>query len=97
MTHLRRTAVLSSLLLLSTTIALAEPVKTANGLVEGSTEKDLRIFRGIPFAAPPVGDLRWKAPQPVKNWEGVKPADKFGRAVHAAPRLRRHDVPLRRG
>jgi para-nitrobenzyl esterase len=78
MTHLRRTAVLSSLLLLSTTIALAEPVKTTNGPVEGSTEKDLRIFRGIPFAAPPVGDLRWKAPQPVQNWSGVKTADKFG-------------------
>ena len=36
------------------------------------------MFRGIPFAAPPVGDLRWKAPQPVESWPGVRPADKFG-------------------
>ena len=57
----------------------AEQVKTANGVVEGVTEKSgIRAFRGIPFAAPPVGDLRWKPPQPVKNWEGVRQADKFG-------------------
>jgi para-nitrobenzyl esterase len=78
MTHIRRTAALFSLLLLSAATAFADPVKTANGLVEGSTEKELRIYRGIPFAAPTVGDLRWKAPQPVQNWGGVKPADKFG-------------------
>src|SRR5918994_2938088 len=78
MTLTRRISALFSLLLLSTTIALAEPVKTANGLVEGSTEKDLRIFRGIPFAAPPVGDLRWKAPQPARNWSGVKQVSGFG-------------------
>ncbi len=57
----------------------AERVKTANGAVEGtSTSSGIRIFRGIPFAAPPVGELRWKAPQPVKNWEGVRPAVEFG-------------------
>ena len=78
MPHIRRTAVLFSLLLLTTTIALADPVKTANGLVEGSTEKDLRIFRGIPFAAPPVGDLRWKAPQPARDWNGIKHVHGFG-------------------
>ena len=75
MTHIRRTTALFSLLLLSATAAFADPVKTTNGLVEGSTEKDLRVYRGIPFAAPPVGDLRWKAPQPAQNWSGVKPAD----------------------
>ena len=37
-----------------------------------------RIFRGIPFAAPPVSELRWKAPQPVATWEGVRPAAQFG-------------------
>ena len=43
------------------------------------TEKSgIRTFRGIPFAEPPVGDLRWKPPQPVKNWEGVHRADRFG-------------------
>jgi para-nitrobenzyl esterase len=53
-------------------------VKTVNGIVEGTNESGIRIFKGIPFAAPPVGDLRWKEPRPVKNWQGVRKADKFG-------------------
>jgi len=57
----------------------ANRVTTANGAVEGVAEKSgVRSFKGIPFAAPPVGDLRWKEPQPVKNWTGVRKADKFG-------------------
>jgi para-nitrobenzyl esterase len=52
--------------------------KTANGIVEGISVSGISIFKGIPFAAPPVGDLRWKEPQPVKNWEGVRKADQFG-------------------
>jgi para-nitrobenzyl esterase len=57
----------------------ANRVKTANGVLEGVTEKSgIRSFKGIPFAAPPVGDLRWKEPQAVKNWTGVRKADKFG-------------------
>jgi len=53
-------------------------VKTANGDVEGTVEQSGIIsFKGIPFAAPPVGNLRWREPQPVKNWEGVLKADKF--------------------
>ncbi len=53
-------------------------VKVTGGLVQGVVEEDMMIFKGIPFAAPPVGDLRWKAPQPVIPWEGVLQADKFG-------------------
>src|SRR3954451_24764993 len=53
-------------------------VTTSNGVLEGTYESGIRIFRGIPFAAPPVGDLRWKEPQPVQNWQGVRKADKFG-------------------
>ncbi|WP_461043772.1 carboxylesterase/lipase family protein [Spirosoma harenae] len=54
-------------------------IKTANGAVEGVTEASgIRAFKGIPFAAPPVGDLRWKEPQPVKNWQGVRKTDHFG-------------------
>ena len=56
----------------------APRVQTANGLLEGTMGSGLRVFRGIPFAQPPVGDLRWKAPQPVQNWEGVRQADNFG-------------------
>ena len=53
-------------------------VKIDDGIVQGSVEDSLTIFKGIPFAAPPVGDLRWKAPQPVKPWEGVKQTSEFG-------------------
>lgn len=54
-------------------------VKTVNGVLEGLTDSaGVRSFKGVPFAQPPVGPLRWKAPQPVKNWDGVRPALKFG-------------------
>ena len=52
--------------------------KTVNGLVEGTAVSGISIFKGIPFAQPPLGELRWKAPQPVKNWDGVRKADQFG-------------------
>lgn len=55
-------------------------VKIANGTLEGTADKSsgVRSFKGVPFGEPPVGDLRWKPPQPVKNWPGVRKADKFG-------------------
>jgi para-nitrobenzyl esterase len=48
-------------------------VKVEGGLVEGVAEDGLMVFKGIPFAAPPVGELRWKPPMPVISWEGVRP------------------------
>jgi para-nitrobenzyl esterase len=64
----------------------APQVKTVNGVVEGSTtNSEIRVFRGIPFAAPPVGAERWKAPQPVKNWSGVRPATEFGSSCMQRP------------
>jgi para-nitrobenzyl esterase len=62
-------------------------VKVANGLLEGTLEGESGIhsFKGIPFAQAPVGELRWKPPQPAKNWEGARKADKFGpRAMQRA-------------
>lgn len=53
-------------------------VKTAQGILEGIDDSGILTFKGVPFAAPPVGDLRWKEPQPVANWQGVRKADKFG-------------------
>ena len=54
-------------------------VKTENGIVRGLPAADPRItsFKGIPFAAPPVGELRWRAPQPAKDWDGVLDCYKF--------------------
>ena len=58
----------------------ADQVKIEGGVIEGTTgdEPTVRIFRGVPFAAPPVGDLRWSAPQPVKPWTEVRKATEFG-------------------
>ncbi|AUD01555.1 carboxylesterase/lipase family protein [Spirosoma pollinicola] len=73
--------IFASLLSLSFTVnSQSLVVKTANGRIEGSTNKagDIRIYKGVPFAAPPVGDLRWKAPQPVKNWADVRNCQAFG-------------------
>jgi para-nitrobenzyl esterase len=60
--------------------ASPDRVKTANGEVEGTGPQanGVRAFKGIPFGAPPVGDLRFAAPQPVKNWTGVKETTAFG-------------------
>jgi para-nitrobenzyl esterase len=75
-------AKLTALLALFTAgLCLAEtpaPVGTECGLVQGVAESGLTVYKGIPFAAPPVGDLRWRAPQPAAKWEGIRAADKFG-------------------
>jgi len=56
------------------------PVKTESGLLKGADETSTRtcVWRGVPFAAAPIGDLRWKAPQPAKNWGGVREAASWG-------------------
>ena len=53
-------------------------VAVAEGTLEGINESGIKTFKGVPFAAPPVGDLRWKAPQPVEKWQGVRQAKEFG-------------------
>jgi para-nitrobenzyl esterase len=54
--------------------------RTAHGAVQGAVSADNRVrtFKGVPFAAPPVGPLRWKSPQPVASWSGVRKAVDFG-------------------
>ncbi|MDF0581984.1 carboxylesterase/lipase family protein [Bradyrhizobium yuanmingense] len=58
----------------------APPVKTDAGLLSGVLGKNraIRVYRGIPYAAPPVGNLRWRAPQPAPPWQGVREANAFG-------------------
>ena len=62
------------------TRAAAQLVRTDAGTLRGTTSADgkVRIFKGIPYAAPPVGELRWKAPQPVARWKHVKKATEYG-------------------
>jgi para-nitrobenzyl esterase len=52
-------------------------VKTDAGSVAGITQNGIRVYHGIPFAAPPTGDLRWRPPAPVQPWEGVKDATRY--------------------
>ena len=66
--------------LLLASVAGADQVRTDAGIVEGTVSpgSSVRVFRGIPYAAPPVGELRWQPPGPVAPWEGVRPAADFG-------------------
>ena len=61
-------------------LAQIETVKVTGGKVQGVVTDGISIFKGIPFAAPPVGDQRWKAPAPVPAWKGIKKTDAFGLA-----------------
>jgi para-nitrobenzyl esterase len=64
-------------------VPLADPIKIDTGLVSGAVvgaKQDIHVYKGIPFAAPPVGDLRWKPPQPAAPWQGVKECTEFGPA-----------------
>src|SRR5580765_4487161 len=60
--------------------AVPDPVRLDSGSISGTTgtSGEVRIFRGVPYAAPPVGALRWKAPQPAAKWEGIRKADEYG-------------------
>ena len=75
-----RRALYPVVLCLSLPLWAADQVHVEGGVVEGIANADssVRMFRGIPFAAPPVGELRWKAPRPVVPWNGVRKADQFG-------------------
>lgn len=53
-------------------------VETKSGKLEGVIKRNLYTFKGVPYAAPPVGELRWMPPQPYKPWQGVRPAKTYG-------------------
>jgi para-nitrobenzyl esterase len=60
--------------------ALAAPVMTADGAVAGQRRAGVDVYRGVPFALPPLGALRWRPPQPVRPWQGVRDASRFAPA-----------------
>jgi para-nitrobenzyl esterase len=62
-----------------------DSIKVEGGLIAGTSANGVRAFKGVPFAAPPVGELRWKPPQPVVAWTGVKRADATGPRCEQTP------------
>ncbi len=63
---------------MSTIVSTALRATVSGGEVEGVMRRGMRMWRGIPYAAPPVGELRFRAPQPVVPWQGVRDAEHFG-------------------
>ena len=72
-------------------VSFAKSIKIEGGSLQGTTEDGLRVYRGIPYAAPPVGDLRWRAPQPPPKWKGVRAA------LYADERGNRESPSAKRG
>ena len=84
---MKTTLIFSLLITLLSSVGLAQnnnafpiQVVTKNGVIEGDydTHTGIQTYFGVPFAKPPVGNLRWQAPQPMDNWEGVKETKEFG-------------------
>ena len=85
-----RTKVLATVLAVGTTAALAcctttsatadSVVQTDRGAVRGLVGEDTRTFRGIPYAAPPTGDWRWRSPRPAAKWSGIREATSYADA-----------------
>ncbi len=73
-------AVLALASVITASAEINDPVRLENGSIAGiaGSGTEMRIFKGIPFAAPPLADLRWRAPQPAPHWDGVRKTDKFG-------------------
>ena len=75
-----KTLILAALVFAASVSAQAQILKThvETGDVQGVADEGLAVYKAIPYAAPPVGDLRWRDPQPAKPWEGVRVCDEFG-------------------
>jgi len=78
--QVRRVLAAAAIAAMSLSAALNQPVKTKTGLVSGvpGREASITAFKGLPFAAPPVGNLRWRAPESAASWQGIRKAAQFG-------------------
>jgi para-nitrobenzyl esterase len=76
------------------TNAWVDPIKIDTGYISGTAigdvDKEVHVYRGIPYAAPPIGDLRWKPPQPAKPWTGIRECTVYG---NSPPQI--SDLPIR--
>ena len=97
--RLSRLAVVAAAVCAAPAMAAGPVIDAPAGKVEGSETKDIRAFKGIPYAAPPVGKLRWAPPQPAEGWDGVRDATRFGAACMQpgprGPRLYSWDLPAK--
>jgi para-nitrobenzyl esterase len=73
---------------------LTTTVEVTGGAIEGLEQDGIFTYKGIPFAAPPVGELRWKTPEPVEPWTDVKKADAFGPACMQAANSMGNTAPV---
>jgi para-nitrobenzyl esterase len=77
---MNRFALVAATLLVSAAAhaAVEDPVRLDSGQISGvPANSDVRVFKGIPYAAPPIGDLRWRAPKPAAHWDGIRKAEQF--------------------
>jgi para-nitrobenzyl esterase len=89
-----RTVSIVALALVATpALAQITQVQVTGGKIAGTVVEGISEFKGIPFAAPPVGELRWKAPQPVKPWSGVRQTVTFGAACMQNPTMANRMAP----
>ncbi len=77
-----------------TAFSQIQTAKVTGGEVQGVVAEGISIFKGIPFAAPPVGELRWKAPAPVQAWTGIRKADAYGLACMQAANSMGNTAPV---
>ncbi len=75
---MKRILVLLASLTAISAMAQTPIIKTTSGEITGVVENGVNVYKGIPYAEPPVGELRWKKPQKVKHWNGIRACDKFG-------------------
>jgi para-nitrobenzyl esterase len=80
-------AIVAAAISTSALAAIDDPVHVDGGLISGvpGSGNELRVFKGVPYAAPPVGDLRWRAPHPVAPWRGIRKADAFSQNCTQLP------------
>ncbi len=84
----RLAGLMSVLALLATPVAAQITEATVTGgEIKGTVLQNTGVFLGIPFAAPPVGENRWRSPKPVAKWNGIKEVTRFGPACMQDPRM----------